>query len=112
MKRYEKRKTADRPSIVRFELCRPSARRVCLAGSFNGWDPDVMPMTASGHGTWARELALGPGRYEYCFVVDGEWTKDPGAAESVANPFGGFNSVLTIGEKDKSEASSSARPVN
>jgi hypothetical protein len=37
-----------------------------------------------------------PGTYEYCFVVDGHWIADPGAAKSVPNPFGGRNSILEV----------------
>jgi len=39
---------------------------------------------------------VNPGRYEYLFVVDGQWLPDPNAKESVANPFGGRNSVLRV----------------
>ena len=37
-----------------------------------------------------------PGTYEYCLVVDGQWMPDPLAKESVANPFGGRNSILHV----------------
>jgi hypothetical protein len=30
--------------------------------------------------------------------VDGQWLPDPNAKESVENPFGGRNSVLTVSE--------------
>jgi hypothetical protein len=39
---------------------------------------------------------LRSGQYEYRFVVDGEWCEDPQATQRVANPHGGFNSVLTV----------------
>ena len=41
-------------------------------------------------------MALGPGRYEYLFFVDGEWLPDPEAKEYAPNPYGGFNSLLEI----------------
>jgi len=50
----------------------------------------------SGAGYWWQELALAPGRYEYCLVVDGQWMPDPLARESVPNPFGGRNSILKV----------------
>jgi hypothetical protein len=31
---------------------------------------------------------LPSGRYEYRFVVDGQWTDDPAAGETVMNPYG------------------------
>jgi hypothetical protein len=37
--------------------------------------------------------------YEYCLVVDGQWIPDPKAKETVGNPFGGRNSVLTVSPK-------------
>lgn len=56
---------------------------------------------AGGGGRWLRDLFLPPGRYEYCFVVDGtRWVTDPRANESVPNPFGGSNSVVRIGDQE------------
>jgi 1,4-alpha-glucan branching enzyme len=74
----------------------PEAKRVCVAGSFNNWQPDATPMQPTGDGAWGIELALGPGTYEYRFVVDGCWCADPNAADTVLNPFGEFNAVLRI----------------
>jgi hypothetical protein len=51
-----------------------------------------------GDGRWEGDLAVGAGRYEYLFVVDGQWLPDPNAKETVQNPFGGRNSVLTVSE--------------
>ena len=55
------------------------------------------PMIALGEGRLAKDLALPPGDYEYCLVVDGQWTPDPKATETVPNPFGGVNSVRRVG---------------
>jgi 1,4-alpha-glucan branching enzyme len=75
----------------------PKAMEVCIAGSFNDWHPAATLMISLGDGKWAKELALPPGRYEYRFVVDGQWVDDPAAKETVPNPFGGFNAVLVVG---------------
>ncbi len=91
--------TADAPRSagpVRVELVQPGAKHVCVAGSFNGWQPEQAPMVAAGNGRWVGNLAIQPGRYEYLFVVDGQWLPDPNARETVANPFGGRNSVLMV----------------
>jgi hypothetical protein len=48
-------------------------------------------------GTWGIALNLQPGKYQYLFHVDGEWREDPKAKERVENPFGGYNSVRTVG---------------
>jgi 1,4-alpha-glucan branching enzyme len=81
---------------VRFEFTHATAKIVCVAGTFNHWQPEAKTLHSSGVGHWWKETALAPGSYEYCFVVDGEWIPDPLARESVANPFGGRNSVLTV----------------
>jgi 1,4-alpha-glucan branching enzyme len=79
---------------IHFEFTSSAAESVAIAGSFNDWQPNATPMIALGQGRWAKDLALPPGEYEYCLVVDGEWIADPLAKESVPNPFGGVNSVL------------------
>lgn len=83
---------------VSFELMRPGAQRVCVAGSFNNWKPDLAPLAPVGNGRWEANLPINPGRYEYLFVVDGQWMPDPNAKESVQNPFGGRNSVIGVSE--------------
>jgi 1,4-alpha-glucan branching enzyme len=81
---------------VHFEFKDPKATIVCLAGTFNDWQPDSQTLHSSGVGHWWKETTLAPGTYEYCFVVDGKWMPDPLAKESVPNPFGGRNSVLRV----------------
>lgn len=81
---------------VRFEFTDLKAASVGIAGTFNNWQPESKKLHSSGAGNWWKETALAPGRYEYCLVVDGKYIPDPRAAESVANPFGGRNSVLTV----------------
>ena len=49
-----------------------------------------------GGGRWQTRSELPAGNYAYRLVVDGAWMQDPGACESVPNPFGGRNSVLTV----------------
>jgi len=87
---------AARPAHVALEFVKPEAKTVCVAGSFNGWKPDSTPLAKTGAGKWVADLAVGPGRYEYLFVVDGQWLPDPNAKESVQNPYGGKNSVLSV----------------
>jgi len=81
---------------VRFEFTHRTAATVCLAGTFNDWQPEAKPMHPVGDGRWLKETVLPPGTYEYCLVVDGEWMPDPQARETVPNPFGGRNSVLKV----------------
>jgi 1,4-alpha-glucan branching enzyme len=87
---------------VCFGLSHPTARQVCIAGSFNDWHPSVTPMIRLDDGKWAKELALPPGRYEYRFVVDGVWVDDPAAKELIPNSFGTANAVLVVGAAEAS----------
>lgn len=79
---------------VRIEITQPGAQSVAVAGSFNSWQPEQASNT--GNGSWVKELAIGPGRYEYMIVVDGQWMADPNSKEFAPNPFGGQNSVLVV----------------
>jgi len=81
---------------VRFEFIHPTASTVCVAGTFNQWQPEAKTLHPAGGGRWMKETALPPGTYEYCLVVDGKWMPDPVAKESVPNPFGGRNSLLQV----------------
>jgi len=82
---------------LRIEFTDEVAESVAVAGTFNDWRPEVTPMIALGDGRWVKDLALPPGTYEYRLVVDGyKWVPDPEARETVADPFGGVNSVLRV----------------
>jgi 1,4-alpha-glucan branching enzyme len=83
---------------VRFEFTHPTASAVCLAGTFNDWHAQAKPMHPLGGGRWLKETALPPGTYEYRLVVDGNWMADPRALKTVANPFGGRNSILEVAD--------------
>ncbi len=85
-----------RVNRISLSLLKPGAKTVCVAGTFNEWKPEKMPLTPAGNGRWIGDLAIDPGKYEYLFVVDGQWVPDPNAKESVQNPFGGRNSVLVV----------------
>ena len=53
-------------------------------------------MSRQEDGLWETSLALPPGRYEYKFVVDGQWRPDPNAHENVFNAHGTLNSVVEV----------------
>ena len=89
--------TATGGRKVRLEYYVPEAKRVCVAGSFNDWQPDAGAMQPQADGLWIIALELPPGTYEYRFVVDGcHWCSDPNAPETVLNPFGDYNAVLRV----------------
>jgi len=84
------------PLPLHFEYVNGTARKVCLAGSFNDWCPESTEMISLGGGKWAKDLMLPPGTYEYRLVVDGQWLADPGNRENVPNPFGSQNSIKVV----------------
>ena len=90
------RNDGNKINHICLELMKPDAKTVCVAGSFNEWKPETTPLVSLGNGRWVGDLDIKPGRHEYLFVVDGQWLPDPNARESVANPFGGTNSVLIV----------------
>jgi len=79
---------------VRFTYYDPAANQVFLAGEFNNWSTTATPMKRDPDGVWWVILDLPPGRYEYKFVVDGQWMADPMNPITVG-PYG--NSVIKVG---------------
>lgn len=80
-----------------------SAQSVLLVGDFNQWSIVAHPMKRSDDGTWIATVPLTPGRYEYKFVVDGQWCCEPGERDAscggpdrVPNSFGTMNRVIEI----------------
>jgi 1,4-alpha-glucan branching enzyme len=83
---------------VEFVFEHPGAEQVYICGDFNGWQPWSLPMIGNpDSGSWAKRLALEPGRYEYKFVADGNWIHDPVAPGNVPNRYGTLNSVVEVG---------------
>jgi len=96
VKSTETAKASADSRLTHFELFATDARTVFVAGSFNQWNPSATRMTCSSEGKWVTELWLPPGRHEYLFIVDGNWTSDQKVPDSVPNPFGGCNSVMHV----------------
>ena len=81
---------------IKIQFHDEQAHEVCIAGTFNDWRPATAPMINTAPGEWVKELTLPPGRYEYRFVVDGQWRTDPAASECVPNGYGDCNCVLIV----------------
>jgi len=86
----------DAAKPAEFKLYAPGAKKVVVAGSFNKWDAKKLTAKKDSKGTWTAKVALKPGRHEYKFVVDGNWTNDPRCTWSVANALGSHNSVIEV----------------
>ena len=85
-----------RAKKVEFRLVAPEAQAVSVAGSFNDWHPQRTPLQRDGDGAWSVKLSLPPGRYEYRFLIDGQWVNDPDAPEYIFNPHGSVNAVRMV----------------
>lgn len=88
----------QKTQVVHFEFNDPAARKVCIAGTFNDWHPEVSEMISFGSGLWVKDLDLPSGAYEYRLVVDRKWITDPRCSRSAPNPFGETNSLLFVPE--------------
>ena len=82
---------------IRFEFTAPGARKVCLAGGFNAWDPEGrrMKRVKQGEDLFVCVVNLDPGCYQYKFVVDGEWQCAPDGPRAL-DEWGHENSVLEV----------------
>jgi glycosidase len=75
----------------------PGTTSVALAGTFNSWVGDELPLARIGPLTWQVDLALEPGRHHYKYVIDGRaWIADP--ANGWVSEDGQNNSCLTVYE--------------
>ena len=79
-----------------FKFMAPEAHNVSLAGDFNAWKPESHPLKRTSNGLWKINLSLSPGRYEYRFLVDGQWHNDPDCKSHVSNPYGSDNCIITL----------------
>ncbi len=86
--------------LTEFSYSAPDAKKVSVAGDFNDWSTDVNPMEKGENGIWRTKIELIPGKYEYKFVVDGNYVTDPKNPETVPDPYGGENSLLVVGEME------------
>lgn len=81
---------------VKFSVKVSQADKVMLAGDFNNWDSSSIPLSKNRQNIWEKELKLKPGRYEYKFIVDGNWITDPNNSKKIQNSLGTENSVIEV----------------
>jgi 1,4-alpha-glucan branching enzyme len=93
-KKKQKEKTEKRR--ITFKLEASAAGEAILVGDFNSWDVTKHVMKRDAKGRWTKMVTLAPGRYEYKFLVDGQWQNDPGNDQMVPNSFGTLNNILTV----------------
>lgn len=71
---------------------------VAVAGTFNGWKPLPLKCKKSDAGAEFKKMIYLPaGRYEYKFLIDGNWSIDPNCSSWSPNEYGSLNSVVDVG---------------
>ena len=85
------------PACVLFSYFDEQADDVKVAGNFNSWTAsEKYRLMKEGRGQWRLYLPLKPGRYQYKFIVDGEWREDPENPLRTTGESGEKNSVIEI----------------
>ena len=93
---------------IKFFIHAPDAVEVLLSGTFTNWNK--LPIVRTESGFWEAGIEVPPGKYEYRFIVDGQWmdnvpgcvqvdkicVQDVPAAKRVPNSFGSHNCLLVI----------------
>ncbi|MBN1384639.1 MAG: glycogen-binding domain-containing protein [Elusimicrobia bacterium] len=67
---------------IEFMYRNSKPKKVYLIGDFNKWQKTATPMTKDKNHKWTVMLKLRPGKYKYCFLVDGKWKNDPNNRET------------------------------
>ncbi len=85
------------PEGVMFALDAPQAKEVRVTGEFSNWSREGLAMDKDGaDGLWKVVADIEAGEYEYRFIVDGVWVRDPNNNDYVRNEFGQENSLLIV----------------
>lgn len=95
MKSTGAKKTIKRRRIT-FSMEDEQAHEIAVSGDFNEWNRNSHPMKRNGNNSWKKIMMLPPGKYEYKFLVDGEWRIDPDNPHQRPNCFGTLNNVLQV----------------
>lgn len=81
---------------VTFICVAPAATQVCLAGDFNGWNPETHPMRRQPDGAWLLQMPLHHGHHRYRFLVDGKPVLDPRAHGVARDSHGERVSLIAV----------------
>ena len=86
-KKVKSKSTEEIQENMESSFFSPGATNIYVAGEFNGWGTQSLPMKRDEDGIWRSKVKLLPGRYEYKLPVDNAWVEDFPDSESVFNPF-------------------------
>ena len=81
---------------VTFTILAPEARSVKVVGEFSDWQHRPVELKKLKSGQWKATLSLEEGKYQYRYLVDGQWHDDPNCPTRVPNGFGGENCVCVV----------------
>jgi 1,4-alpha-glucan branching enzyme len=90
---------ADGHARVEFRLPpEVAAGRAWVAGEFNDWSTDALPMKPEADGSLVAEIEVPSGRsYRFRYYLgDGRWENDWSADAYVDNEHGGSDSVVVV----------------
>ena len=83
---------------IEFYMHNDCASQICLAGRFNHWAQNVLPLEHGTDGLWKIVIPLLPaGKYHYKFFIDDRmWTEDIDNPNREPDGRNGFNSILIV----------------
>lgn len=88
---------SNKQKITVHHLSYEAHKAVQIMGGFTGWQGHPITLTGA-DGMLSVELTLDRGLHPYQLIVDGVEQADPSNPRRVSNGFGGWNSILQVGE--------------
>ena len=97
-KQYLKSKSVCKVTFTLENDIATSATKVNLAGDFNNWDIESIPMKKSKSGIFSVSIDLEKGKeYQFKYIIEGkDWVNELEADKYVYNEFNSENSVVCI----------------
>jgi 1,4-alpha-glucan branching enzyme len=97
-KQYLKSKSVCKVTFTLENDIAASATKVNLAGDFNNWDIESIPMNKNKDGKFSVSVNLEKGReYQFKYIIDGKnWVNELEADKYILNEFSSENSVVIV----------------
>jgi|ERR1035437_1091551 1,4-alpha-glucan branching enzyme len=97
-KQYIKTKPVCKVTFILAKDIATSANQVNLAGDFNNWDIESIPMKKAKSGEFTASVELEKGKeYQFKYLIDGKkWINETEADKQVPNEFQSENSVIVL----------------